>query len=220
MNFEKEDGIKEIIEFYTKKWSIVAIYLTGSRANNTARFNSDYDLHIVYKDEMPISTLLGNIITDVKVINFEVLDNSIIETPYAPAVPFKQIFLNEKYFKQTQELEDRTNEAYNKGPNKWNSEMLNEKQQQMFRFLDAIKNTTNNPIVCFRHMCKFFDFALNYWFLIRGEWSKSTHQAIIIFQKQDPSFYAVIFEFIQENNLQQKTMVCERIYKLLFGLKL
>jgi hypothetical protein len=115
-------------------------------------------------------------------------------------------------------LEIRTLKSYDAGPDKWGKDVLNEKQQQIFRFLEAIKSTVDNEIVSFRHMCKFFDLALNYWFSIRGEWSKSTHNALSVFKERDVDFYDSILSFVQSKDIKEKVKICEKIYRILFNI--
>jgi hypothetical protein len=213
----KQSTLNSLVEFYTSHYNIFAIFLTGSQAKNMARPDSDWDLHIAYSGEIPPSLVLeGDIITDVKTIELSKIESSIIETPYSPAVPFIQMYVRQGYEKIVVDLEKRTLDVYQKGPVAWSNVIYEDKRQQMFRFLKAVEGTASQPAICIRHMSKFYDLALNYWFLIRNRWSVSTYQALDIYKKEDPDFYQAIIHFSEADSFKRRVLACSEIYLILF----
>ncbi len=49
-NYQKDEVLKEMVLRLKKHFSPIKVYLFGSRSNNTANVDSDYDLVLVVKD--------------------------------------------------------------------------------------------------------------------------------------------------------------------------
>lgn len=112
-----ENKQKQIVESIKETYSPVAIYMSGSRARNRSRIDSDWDLHLVVGDNVfPVSGKIYGESIDIKYIQKTYLGTAVIDTPYSPAVPFSVLFRDASYEKELNALESRTLDAYKKGP--------------------------------------------------------------------------------------------------------
>ncbi len=210
---------KQIVDYYVKKFKASGIYLSGSRVRNKQRKNSDWDIHLVVPDnENPLSEKFDNISIDIKYIHESKIDFSVIDTPYSPAVPFDVLYRDDKLKNKLIEYENRTLARYMQGPKEWTSDELQDNKTRLQRFLEAILGTTNNNIICFRHICKFFDLALVYWFGIRSRWPIPIYEAIDVFEQEDTYFYNLITDFAQSKTNEQRAEIAVKIYNHLFDI--
>lgn len=207
----------DITTYINEKYDPLAIYISGSRARNRERPDSDWDLHLVVRDSVtPLSEKYKGISIDIKYIAESKLGSSIIETPYSPAVPFKILYKNEGYETQLNDLENRTIVAFAKGTEEWSKETYEENKNRMQRFLEAINGTVNEDLICFRHTCKFFDLALLYWFGIRNQWPVPIYESIQKYEKEDNAFFVALMSCTKAQSSAERAHACNMIFETLF----
>lgn len=154
---------RQIVSHLIKTYKPLAIYLSGSRARSRNIPDSDWDFHLVVRDNVkPLSEVFHHYSIDIKYLIESKINDSIIDTPYSPAVPFRCLYRGESHESVLLDLEKRTKEAYKKGPKKWTKNDKTENRLRILRFMEAAEGTINNPIVSFRHLCKFFDLVTLY----------------------------------------------------------
>jgi len=209
----------EIINYLLNKYQPIAIYLSGSRARNRQRIDSDWDIHLVVPDDIiPLSEKFNGHSLDIKFLHLSKIKESLIESPYSPAVPFLILFRNDNYIDQIIDLEGRTTKRFLNGPEKWEGSILEENKNRMLRFLEAINGTSNEELICFRHICKFFDLSLIYWFRIRNQWPVPIYEAINRFKSEDVYFYKFLIDLIRSVTIKDKILASNMIFKALFKL--
>ncbi len=211
------DTERQIVTHLIKKYKPLAIYLSGSRANCRNRPDSDWDFHLVVDDSFrPVSEVFNSLSIDIKYLVKSKIKNSIVDTPYSPAVPFKCLYRHKRSEVALLDLERRTEEEYRKGPKKWTKSHKKENQLRVLRFMEAAEGNINNPIASFRHLCKFFDLVTLYWFGLRRQWSQPIYLAVHIFKEEDPDFYKHLMSVSQEKSFKKKIQLLRNVYKSLF----
>lgn len=211
------DTERQIVIHLIKKYKPLAIYLSGSRAQCKNRLDSDWDFHLIVDDNVrPPSEIFNNLSIDIKFLVKSKIKDSIVDTPYSPAVPFKCLYRHKRYEVALLDLERRTERLYRKGPKKWTKKEREENRLRILRFMEAAEGNINNPIASFRHLCKLFDLVTLYWFGLRQRWSQPIYLAVHIFKEEDPDFYKHLMSLSQEESLKKKIKLLRDVYKSLF----
>ena len=131
-----ENTGKEIVAHLLEQYNPLAIYLSGSRANGRNRSDSDWDFHLVVADGVhPLSGVLHGFSIDIKYLVASRVGDSIIDTPYSPAVPFQCLYRDERHESALLDLERRTGAAYEAGPEAWTAEDRTENRLRALRFM-------------------------------------------------------------------------------------
>lgn len=184
MNIEQN-----IVEYLKSKHHPVAILLHGSRAVGKNRLYSDWDIIMLFNEEIPRKGYREEVDgedVEWKAFQLPISDDKIIDT-FDVYLQFAKV-LWEKDSIGT-DLLQKAITRYNRGPNLSKDTIKREKQFFEHKIL-GMKDDKDTPYMFLRHVSILFNRASNMWFeILHNEFAKPFYIAVPIIQEKDFEYY-------------------------------
>lgn len=206
-----------IINALKEKYHPVAIILHGSRAVGKDRPNSDWDIIMLFKGEIPRKS------------NREMIDDADVEWK-AATLPVETVdifsafnvhlqfakVLWEEYGEGTDILR-RASEVYAKGPNLSQDEVRRERLFMEHKLL-GMQDDIDMSAMFLRHLGVFFNRSSNLWFeILHNEFPKPYYLAIPEIQQRDPGYSKYLSILSSGASNEEKIETGKGIMKKLFN---
>lgn len=203
---------QKLIEYLQDKYKPEAILLGGSRAKNTERVDSDWDLYLIgdYKieNEQISEEFLGEHL-DIALFPESCLNDNVLRLFYGPVSDLKVLLDNGDNLGL--QIVEATKEAYDTKPAPLTSEQKLEKINYLKRIISKIEGYKSTPEVSFFHLAQFYQAMILFWFEFRGEWSVPVQYAIPIIKSTDPALYELIESIAKTTDIEKQIATCKKI---------
>lgn len=202
----------KLITHLQDKYKPEIILLGGSRAKNTERVDSDWDIYLIgdYKieNEEISEEFLGEHL-DIALFPKFCLKDKVIRLFYGPIRNLKVLLDNEDNLGLL--IVESTEKASLNKPNLLTSLQILEKISYLNRILSKIEGYKDKPEVSFFHLAKFYQAAILFWFEFQGEWSMPVQYALPIIESIDPMFYNMLKSIITTTKIEEQIIECKKI---------
>ena len=205
----KED---KIIKYLRKKYKPAVILLGGSRAKNTERVDSDWDIYLIgdykIKNEQKSEEVLGEYL-DIAFFPEKSLKDKVVRIFYGPVSDLEVLFDNKNNLGA--KIVEATKKAYLKKPKKLTIKQKKEKVDYLNRVLSKIVAYKKEPEVIFFHLANFYQSAILFWFEFRGERTIPAQHAISMIKSKDLIFYNFLKSISKTAVTNNQVLACEKI---------
>jgi hypothetical protein len=202
----------KLITHLQDKYNPEIILLGGSRAKNTERVDSDWDIYLIgdYKieNEQVSEEFLGEHL-DIALFPKFCLKDKVLRLFYGPVSDVKVLFDNEDNFGF--QIVEATKEAYLNKPNSLTPAQILEKTSYLNRILSKIEGYKDKPEVSFFHLAQFYQIAIPFWFEFHSKWSMPVQYALPIIESVDPMFYNLLNSIITTTKVEEQIIGCKKI---------
>jgi hypothetical protein len=202
----------KLITYLQDKYKPEVILLGGSRAKNTERVNSDWDIYLIgdYKieNEQVSEEFLGEHL-DIALFPKFCLKDKVLKLFYGPVSNLRVLFDNKDNFGF--QIVEATRQTYLNKPNSLTSAQISEKISYLNRILSKIEGYKDKPEVSFFHLAQFYQTVIPFWFEFRGEWSIPVQYALPIIKSIDPMFYNLLKSIITTTKTEEQIIECKKI---------
>ncbi len=207
---------QEIIKYFRDKYNPEAILLHGSRAVGKERPHSDWDIIMMFDNEIPRKGFRENIGSeDVewKAYLFPNMKESVIEV-FGTYLQFAKVLWEKNM--RANDLLRRAQVEYAEGPNLKVEEIEREKLFMQHKLL-GMKDDVNTPDMFLRHLSVFFNRSSNLWFeVLHNQFPKPFYLAIPEIEEQDPDYFNQLDILSSNADNGLKIKAAEDILKKLF----
>ena len=209
-----ENTEQKLTDYLKEKYSPTAIILHGSRANNRAKEHSDWDFIIFTKQ-------------DVNPLTREIIFGANIELRQIilpiPSNKFLGYFFRAENTKVLYDPESITknlleqNNSYIKLGNQFDSNDRIKRHAFLVSALDGMKDYSDNHLIIFDKKTDFYTRVVESWFrFFKNEFEPSHYLAFPIIQEEDPEFYMLIEEFVDNTSADNLITTGNKIITRLF----
>lgn len=203
---------QKIITYLQNKYKPEIILLGGSRAKNTERKDSDWDIYLIgdYKNENETISeeFLGEHL-DIALFPKSCLKNNVLRIFYGPISDLKVLLDNQDNLGL--QIAKASKEAYLNKSEPLSSAQILEKINYLNRIISKIEGYKNDSEVNFFHLAQFYQAVIPFWFEFNGEWSIPVHRAIPVIKSKDSMFYDLINSIVTTNTTEEKIISCKKI---------
>lgn len=211
------DKETEIVEYLKKTYSPISILLHGSRAVGKNRPNSDWDIIMIFDQEIPRKGHREEIAgedVEWRAFGFSSLQENIIDT-FDVYLQFAKVLWEVNH--TGSEILKKAKDEYNKGPNLSPDQIKREKQFFYHKIL-GMKDDKETPYMFLRHLSTIFNRASNMWFeILHNEFAKPYYIAIPIIQEEDPEYYENLMNLCGNVSNEEKILSAEWIFNKLYN---
>lgn len=208
---------KRISQALRDKYESIAILLHGSRAVGKERKHSDWDIIMLFEEEISRRSYREKIVgEDVEwtAFMFPIQKIDFLET-FGVYLQFAKVLWERD--QGGTDLLELASEVYSKGPNLSEDDIRREKQFLEHKLL-GMQDDMNTPYMFLRHLGVFFNRASNLWFeILHNKFPKPFYLAIPEIKQQDPEYarHLIVLASNQASN-QEKIKFGEHIMTMLF----
>lgn len=210
------DKEKSIIDFLRNKYNPTAIILHGSRAVKMERKNSDWDIFMIFKNEIPRSNFreeIDNEDVEWKAFKMPIDDKNILSTFDVYLQNARVIWEKDN---DGSNLIESAKKVYSHGPNLTKDDIEREKIFLKHK-LNGMIDDIDTPYMFLRHLNVFFNRASNMWFeIINNKFPMPYYLAMPKIQEEDSEFALNLLILSSNNSNQEKINAAEKIIKRLF----
>lgn len=211
------DKETEIVEYLKKTYSPISILLHGSRAVGKNRPNSDWDIIMIFDQEIPRKGHREEIAgedVEWRAFGLSSLQENIIDT-FDVYLQFAKVLWEVNH--TGSEILKKAKDEYNKGPNLSPDQIKREKQFFYHKIL-GMKDDKETPYMFLRHLSTIFNRASNMWFeILHNEFAKPYYIAIPIIQEEDPEYYENLMNLCGNVSNEEKILSAEWIFNKLYN---
>lgn len=176
---------KLIRDHLIKKYDPEAIILHGSRAKGRGRFNSDWDLYVLVRNQTEGGT---------EDFEGESLDVDIVHLPieevdcrsrFRETLQSSEILLDPNG--TAKNIIAQMEQIYAEG-----RQLSLEEQENRINFITRVvkrlESYGGEPGIFFYHLGLFYEKAIRYWFELQGKWSLPIYEALPYIAEYDPEY--------------------------------
>jgi predicted nucleotidyltransferase len=210
----KEQSISNYLE---EKYNPYVIILHGSRAIGKAREHSDWDIYMLFNNEVPKKSQREEIEgedVEWKAISLPVDKKKIIDI-FGSHLQYAKILFEKENIGTV--LLNEAKEVYQEGP-KLNEDLKRAHKQFMQHKITGMIDDKNDSHMFLKHFERFHTLAFNFWFLIlNNEYPKNYYLAEGIIREKDPTYYQLLEEFVSDTHSRdEKIDLAKKLYKSIF----
>lgn len=204
----------ELVQFIKEKYNPLAIILHGSKASSRSRPHSDWDLVLlVEKDTQTEQVILNGSAVDMEAIKPDIDDNRILneigDAFYSARVIFDTDEVGKKFVERVHKL---AAQGYKITPAE-----IEAKRIFIVRRINRLIDAETQPIEFFYHFSIFLQRSMNYYFQVKGMWSKSIYEAVEYIKDNDLEFYKELNFAVSNVSNNERLESSKRIYKQIFN---
>lgn len=205
-----------ILQFLKEKYAPEIVILHGSRAAGKNRPDSDWDIFVFTSLDIKGGTeqFMGEQL-DVQTVYMPVKIEEFVDN-YGYVLHNAKILLdNEEEFGR--KILEEAVQMYSLGKKLTETELTN-RTNYMSRILSRMSGSTEKPELFLLYLGYFYEKSLQYWFELKGKFSKPVYAAIPEIQEADPEYYALLeVLFSGHSTNAEKFLAAEKINQILFG---
>lgn len=205
---------QKLTEYLKEKYNPKALALHGSRANGMSREHSDWDF-VMFTDH------------DVKPLTREIIFDANIELAQIILPVAEDKFLGFPFRKENtkilydpesiaKELIEKTDEKVKEG-NNFTEDDRTKRYAFLSSALDGMRDYKDDPLCLFDKKTDFYTRCTGPWFKFKNrEFEPSHYIAYPRIEKEDPKFYALIKDFVNETDGENLVKIGTDIIEHLF----
>jgi predicted nucleotidyltransferase len=210
--FEKEQQICQILR---EKYNPLAIVLHGSRALHKNRPHSNWDILLLFKDASAAAAEWEKIAGEDVELNrcsSEVMDENFKDS-FGVMLQFARVLWEQDSI-GTKVLE-QAKKFYEKGV------QISPPRRPIYKIylthkVHGMEDDLETPDLFLKHLHTFFTRAVDWWFLVRGQYGKPFYLAIPHIQAADPEHYALLLNICGDSPKTEKIKACYELAARLF----
>ena len=208
---------QEIVKYLRDKYDPEAILLHGSRAVGKERAHSDWDIIMLFENEITRKGFRENIGSENvewKAYLFPNIKESVVEV-FDTYLQFAKVLWDKNG--NADELLRRAQLEYAAGPS-LNREEIEREKLYMHHKLLGMKDDVGNPYMFLRHLSVFLNRASNLWFeVLHNEFSKPFYLAIPEIKEKDLEYFSQL-EILSSNNsniskIKSSEIILSKLFK-------
>ena len=203
---------QEIISYLIKKFSPEVILLGGSRAKNTQRDTSDWDIYLIGDYEITNESIaedfLGEFL-DIALFPKSSLKDNVLKIFYGPLSTLK--VLKDNSDNLGEQIIQSTKKAYLSGPKPLSSKDKIEKLAYLNRILSKTIGYKKDSKISFFHLAQFYREIFPFWFELENRWPLPVQYAIEEIKVNDLDLYNLLESLINEIKVDKKIEICTKI---------
>ncbi len=204
---------KEIlIKHLVKRYKPEVILLGGSRAKNTQRPDSDWDIYLVgnynIENEQFSEQFLGEHL-DIALFPKFLLVHNVLRLFYGPVSDLEALLDNETNLGS--QIVNATREAYTQKPDPLSSAQIINKLNYLNRILSKMYGFKEKPEIYYFHLAQFYQTIFPYWFEFQEEWSVPIQYAMPIIKSRDSQFHKMLDPIINKSDISNQILACQNI---------
>jgi predicted nucleotidyltransferase len=206
---------EQITEHLKEKYGAEIIILHGSRATGKSRENSDWDLFVFTKKDVKREVEdFNNNKLDVYIVKMPVVTEEFVDD-YGYVLNTAKIILDDTE-NAGQKIIEEAKTMYVLGKKLTDSQLTN-RNNFMSRTLDRMSAYADQPEYFLLYLGYFYERTFQYWFEMKGKYSKPIYDAIPQIKQEDPEYYILIQELSSSSKSNQdKLSAAGKIFSLLF----
>jgi hypothetical protein len=200
---------QNLLQYLIDKYQPYSIILHGSRLSGNASENSDVDLEIIAENPDDISPeIWQGIPLDVTGI---AKTDDIFLAKGIPLFPTLLLYDTAEGFGQG--MIDRTNAAYQAGPEPLSASEISSKMNFLSRMYYRLKTRQGEPLLLQRYyIAETYQRLIRYYFEVNQKWTQTIYLALPDIRNEAPTFHEILEKLHTEHYMQ----AIEEAYAFLF----